>query len=298
MFLAKRTFFKKIFTFEHKYSIIILQFIRQKEIRFVMTLCYGFVESIKPSPFPLFLKKIGRMSNQTPITYLDSDDYEFHFIIEGEGTYTINDETYVLSAGDCFFAKKHVKRRYKKNGEILSTAWITFNGCHELIDYYDMPDYKIFKIPDALAGEQRQILYMCHNGSNDAMRSAMVYSWLINVLEYINNENKTVYTVIKDYMEENFAKNITLEKIASLVGMNKYALCRYYKNENLGSVMDQLCQIRLGKAKTYLSDSNISIASIASYCGFNDASYFGKVFKEKMGISPRKYRLTYSKVKK
>ena len=40
------------------------------------------------------------------------------------------------------------------------------------------------------------------------------------------------------------------------------------------------------------------VAVIAKYCGFNDASYFGKVFKEKMGISPRKYRLTYSKVKK
>lgn len=269
---------------------------RKREL--TMKLCYGFIENVKPSPFPIFLKKIGRLSDQMPVTSLNYDNYEFHFITEGEGTYIINGKTYILSAGDCVFFKKCVDRKYKKNGDILSTAWVSFDGCDDLINYYNMPDYKIFSMPDALAGAQKQMLYMCHNGSNDAARSSMVYSWLIDILEYLNNRNKTVYTVIKEYLEENYAKNITLEKVASLVGMNKYALCRYYKKENYGSVMEQLCQIRINKAKTYLSDSKIPISKIAKFCGFSDASYFGKVFKEEMGISPRKYRMTYSEVKK
>lgn len=263
-----------------------------------MKLCYGFMENITPSPYPIFLKKIGRLSEQTPVMYLNNDDYEFHFITDGEGTYIIDGKTYILSTGDCVFFKKCVDRKYKKSGSVLSTAWISFDGCDDLINHYNMPDYKIFKIPEAIAGTQKQMLNMCHNGSNDAIRSSMTYSWLVDILEYLHNENKTVYTIIKDYMEENYAKNITLDKIALLVGMNKYALCRYYKKENLGSVMDQLCQIRINKAKKYLSDSQMPISRIAKFCGFSDASYFGKVFKEEMGLSPRKYRMTYSEMKR
>jgi two-component system response regulator YesN len=48
--------------------------------------------------------------------------------------------------------------------------------------------------------------------------------------------------------------------------------------------------MRVEKAKELLKDSNLSIATIAIEVGYNDQSYFSKVFKYWEGISPARYR--------
>jgi AraC-like DNA-binding protein len=49
-------------------------------------------------------------------------------------------------------------------------------------------------------------------------------------------------------------------------------------------------QIRLGKAKELLENPNLTILSIAMDTGFNDASYFGRVFKQEFGMTPVEWR--------
>ena len=49
-------------------------------------------------------------------------------------------------------------------------------------------------------------------------------------------------------------------------------------------------RIRVEKAKTLILDDSISIADVGGMCGFNDQSYFTKVFKSQTGVSPKKYR--------
>ncbi|MBK9734240.1 MAG: response regulator [Saprospiraceae bacterium] len=48
--------------------------------------------------------------------------------------------------------------------------------------------------------------------------------------------------------------------------------------------------LRMQKAKELLKTTNESIANVSSICGFNDASYFGKVFRQEYGVTPQAYR--------
>jgi len=48
--------------------------------------------------------------------------------------------------------------------------------------------------------------------------------------------------------------------------------------------------IRLKKAKELLKDEEVSIASVAIDCGFNDPGYFARVFKQEFGVTPNEWR--------
>ena len=44
------------------------------------------------------------------------------------------------------------------------------------------------------------------------------------------------------------------------------------------------------QSQKYLQDVSLSVSDIAYHLNFNDPSYFGRVFKKVMGISPQQYR--------
>ena len=61
--------------------------------------------------------------------------------------------------------------------------------------------------------------------------------------------------------------------------------------KNLGMTFtEHLNQTRVGKSCSLLTSTTLSLSEIASRCGFEDQSYFSKVFKKQMGVSPKEYR--------
>ena len=54
-------------------------------------------------------------------------------------------------------------------------------------------------------------------------------------------------------------------------------------------VWEYLNIVRLNHAFVLMENGHTSVQTIASLCGFNDALYFSKVFKQRMGVSPREY---------
>ena len=48
------------------------------------------------------------------------------------------------------------------------------------------------------------------------------------------------------------------------------------------------------KAKQLLEDRNLTLAEIASQCGYKDYNYFITVFKRTAGVSPKKYQSIFT----
>lgn len=95
---------------------------------------------------------------------------------------------------------------------------------------------------------------------------------------------------IDRYVAANYQTNFSLDDIADHVGITKQYICTIYKQHYNTTLVDQISQYRVEKAKQMLGDRTMKIAEIGFSVGFNSNSYFTKVFKHYSGITPSEYR--------
>ncbi len=95
---------------------------------------------------------------------------------------------------------------------------------------------------------------------------------------------------VKEYMNYNYTQKLTLEDAAALVGYSPAYFSRIFKDEMGLTFKEALNSLRIEKSKNLLLSSTASISEICSMVGFNDQSYYCKVFKRLSGITPDKFR--------
>lgn len=94
----------------------------------------------------------------------------------------------------------------------------------------------------------------------------------------------------KDYIDEHYMDNFTLDELASAVYMSKFNLCRKFKQHYDIGVWNYIKQVRLNKACELLQATDTKVFLIAEEVGFNDSSYFSNVFRQTYQMSPQAYR--------
>ena len=92
------------------------------------------------------------------------------------------------------------------------------------------------------------------------------------------------------FIWDNYTRKISLKEIASESGLSAPYFSTIFKNEMGINLSHYLNQLRIEKAISYLDETKLSLNDIASACGFEDQSWFSKIFKSHMGLSPGKYR--------
>lgn len=94
----------------------------------------------------------------------------------------------------------------------------------------------------------------------------------------------------KDYVYGHYREKIYLEDIADTLGISSGYLSRLFKKETGISLQDFINDVRVEKAANLLIYSEETLSGIAGYVNFPSQSYFGKIFKQKMQMSPKQYR--------
>lgn len=94
-----------------------------------------------------------------------------------------------------------------------------------------------------------------------------------------------------EYIENHYSSNISLQQLSQLSGMSPKYFCRYFQTLAHRTPMDYLNYYRIERACTLLCTTDSPITSIAYDCGFNDCSYFIKLFKRYKHITPKQYQL-------
>ena len=103
---------------------------------------------------------------------------------------------------------------------------------------------------------------------------------------YIIRECKRV----KDYIDQNYKKEIDLDKLATLVHISKDYLSHAFKLYSGVSPINYLIKCRINNAKRLLSETNFSIAMISKMVGYENPVYFSQAFKKTTGMSPSKFK--------
>ncbi|MEF3303855.1 AraC family transcriptional regulator [Paenibacillus sp. GYB003] len=95
---------------------------------------------------------------------------------------------------------------------------------------------------------------------------------------------------IYGYLERNYDKKITLESLAGLFNVGIRQLNRLVKQEFGRSMIDVLHDIRIARAKRLLSESDEKVITVAALVGYDDPSFFNRLFVRQVGCSPSRYR--------
>ncbi|MCD7956823.1 MAG: AraC family transcriptional regulator [Lachnospiraceae bacterium] len=93
-----------------------------------------------------------------------------------------------------------------------------------------------------------------------------------------------------EFIEFHYMEELTVEQIAKSVSVSNSACLRCFHEMLNTTPMQYVMETRLKKAAAQLRATNKSAKDIALDCGFNDASYFTKLFRLKYGCTPGNYR--------
>lgn len=95
---------------------------------------------------------------------------------------------------------------------------------------------------------------------------------------------------IKQYINENYHKDISLEDVAKHVSLNTSYLSRYFKQHTHSKFIDYLSEVRVEKAKLILQDNTIRVYEVCDKVGYKNIQHFYKVFKQFTGFTPTEFR--------
>jgi len=93
------------------------------------------------------------------------------------------------------------------------------------------------------------------------------------------------------HVAKNFLRHIPESEVALLCEMSPSRFCREFKAAFDVTFVEYVSNHRVSEAKRLLANPNMSVTDVAAAVGFDDPSYFTRVFKRQAGVSPSEYRL-------
>lgn len=232
------------------------------------------------------------------------DHYLIHYIISGKGTYQVNNgKKHELSAGDCFLVYPNTEVCYQADEkEPWEYVWVGFSGSDASIilqatDFSKATPY-LRQLP---YGEdiKRQILHIYDargNGFENAVEmTGRLYTTLAVFMHGAQNimaQTSTNSYVQKgiEYISSNYSYPVTVEDIASHVGLSRSHLFRSFEAVLGVSPKEYLTHFRIKQSCYLLKSTDLSITAIANSVGFDNSLYFSKTFHKIKGMSPKDYR--------
>ncbi|WP_136605644.1 AraC family transcriptional regulator [Paenibacillus dokdonensis] len=110
--------------------------------------------------------------------------------------------------------------------------------------------------------------------------------FLYQLMQPMNKERGSIVKV----MEENIANPVSLNDLAFLSGRSLATFKRDFQAKYHTSPLKWIRNRRLDKAKELLAETNLTVTDVCFSSGFENIAHFSKVFKEKFGLPPSKYR--------
>jgi two-component system, response regulator YesN len=98
----------------------------------------------------------------------------------------------------------------------------------------------------------------------------------------------------KQYIQNNYMKQISLEEVSQTVGFNATYFSSLFKKETGYTFLEYLSEIRINKAKELLKETNHNVTVICEQVGYSDIKHFTKIFAKHTNLKPNEYRKLYS----
>ena len=248
------------------------------------------------------------------------DEMELVVIKKGQGYVSVDFDKHLVHSGDiimicpgCLHAIEQDASYKMEYENIIFKPELLSSGANDLcmlqymkplldgtlpVEQFLTPAHEVF---ESLSNCIRQIDLVCADqttGWQLAVKSALFYFFFLLISE---RQKKTVSishnpkslekmkTVLK-YVEEHYTEKLTIDDMAKLTFYSKSHFMKFFKVHMGTGFTEYLNDYRLTMAARLLKSSDESILMIAEESGFDNLSYFNRIFKRKYGVSPGSYR--------
>jgi AraC-like DNA-binding protein len=93
-----------------------------------------------------------------------------------------------------------------------------------------------------------------------------------------------------DFVHNHFAEPLRLDRVARMAGFAPNYFSQLFKANEKRTFADYLVGLRVERARQLLTGTNADVARVAERSGFRSAQYFSRVFRRRVGVTPREYR--------
>ncbi len=95
---------------------------------------------------------------------------------------------------------------------------------------------------------------------------------------------------IRHFIDQNYMSEWTMDRLAKALNLSVRTMRHMFRQHYRQSAMDFLREVRIARARDLLETTDLPIQKVASEVGFRDPHYFGRVFRQHIGKSPRDFR--------
>lgn len=113
---------------------------------------------------------------------------------------------------------------------------------------------------------------------------------LLKEYSNIKNDFSPLLDNLKSYIDAYMYTNLSIKELSSIFGYNEKYLGKLFKKHTGETIKEYINRNRLGIAAVMLTETDLSITDISSKTGFNNVTYFNRLFKKHFTISPSEYR--------
>lgn len=243
------------------------------------------LEDFNPQIFYYVSKRCDRSWSLTPPARIPFNDLTF--ILQGEAVYWLEGTPFTVHAGEAVFIPEGMMRAAKTEG----MECMAFNFFSNIILDEVLPPVSTFRDCAAVDYWLREYnrAWLTSRGSLKGKAAfLMLFGELFqrNAKNAINPHVEKMKQCIADHLTEPFS----LDRIAQCVHLHP-VYCESLFREYIHCTPAQYqTQLRMAQAAVLLAHEGFSISHIAEQLGYEDASYFSRVFKKFQGMSPNAYR--------
>ena len=275
--------------------------------------------------FPVGLHKLEYPADTDVMFYVHwHQEFEFLVLTEGKVLFTIEDRKYVMNPGDIVFINSNYLHMAKNIcGGVCSFYAIDFSyhvlneDIHSIFskkfirpilnDKYVFPEFMPVSEDEDKCWQKDIRNYLHEIGECPEhelepfelmIRSRILAIWDILdkncVRAQKDNDIESRYSErlepVISYIKENYAYEITLGELAAILPMSEGQFSSVFKQTMKLSPIQYLMRYRILQSCKLLQDTEKKIGEIANLSGFNNISYFNRVFLNTIGCTPKEYR--------
>ena len=252
-------------------------------------------------------------------------DCRLFFILQGDGKFLVNGQSYSFSQGFCTFLPPKTRYSFSfndyKNAQIyvlnfdltdafynvsksLGTATESSFSSEKVLNYPLPHEFQnpIMQsngmhiqpmIADCTELYLKKIAYYKHSAS------AYLKLALLELLRGLDNEKSDYRLVqsVQEYIRKNYhLSELNNQEIAKHFNYHPYHINRLMKTHTNKTLHDCLIEYRLHRAKIFLRTTALNVTAISEKTGFASYTYFIKLFRERVGVSPLQYRKSHKNI--